>query len=463
MLLTLLEDDNDELKQYALVNLDKVVHDYWFQISGSIASVEALSEDDEFPDRELASLIASKVFYHLGELDSALAYALGAGNHFKVNEQSEYVQTLVARCLDQYFALRVKQVEGKEDVSIDPRLVTVVESMIDRCCEASYYEQAVGVAMEGRRLDKLEQIITRSNNMVATLSYALGVCQKLVTNRDFRQQVLRLLIRLYEASSAPNWVEICQCLMFLDDAPEVAKILEKLISGSEDDVLLAYQVAFDLVENEMQSFLQQVQDNLPKPPTPAEAPAAADGAAPAAAAAAADAGEAAAMDTDAAPPAAAEANGAVPAAEAVAGEEVPEALREPLTKLRDILSGKTPIGLTLEFLYHNNHSDLQILKQVKGAVDAERQFICEALPCDLIGMNSELMTRYIEFVADRLLSALGHPKLFKVSNPFDWMELISLQGKTNFFEKRVGEYQKAGVMASSNGEEAKGFSLDADF
>merc|ERR1712176_1314747 len=101
---------------------------------------------------------------------------------------------------------------------------------------------------------------------------------------------------------------------------------------------------------------------------------------------------------------------------------------------------------------------------VRGAVDAERRFICEALPCDLIGMNSELMTRYIEFVADRLLTALGHSKLFGASNPFDWMELISLQGKTNFFEKRVGEYQKAGVMATTSGqEESRGFALDADF
>jgi len=101
---------------------------------------------------------------------------------------------------------------------------------------------------------------------------------------------------------------------------------------------------------------------------------------------------------------------------------------------------------------------------VRGAVETERKFICEALPCDLIGMNSELMTRYIEFVADRLLTALGHKKLFGAVNPFDWMELISLQGKTNFFEKRVGEYQKAGVMGPAAGqEEAKGFALDVDF
>merc|ERR1711981_490745 len=101
---------------------------------------------------------------------------------------------------------------------------------------------------------------------------------------------------------------------------------------------------------------------------------------------------------------------------------------------------------------------------IRGAVEVERKFICEALSCDLIGMNKELMSRYIEFVADRLLVALGHPKLYQATNPFDWMELISLQGKTNFFEKRVGEYQKAGVMASATeNTESVGFSLDVDF
>merc|ERR1712050_637896 len=99
---------------------------------------------------------------------------------------------------------------------------------------------------------------------------------------------------------------------------------------------------------------------------------------------------------------------------------------------------------------------------IRNAVAVERKFICEALSCDLIGMNSELMTRYIEFVADRLLTALGHTKLFGSTNPFDWMELISLQGKTNFFEKRVGEYQKAGVMGQGQ-EEIKGLALDVDF
>merc|ERR1719171_2031764 len=109
-------------------------------------------------------------------------------------------------------------------------------------------------------------------------------------------------------------------------------------------------------------------------------------------------------------------------------------------------------------------SDEMVHDIIRGAVAAEKEFICDSLSCDLIGMNSGMMTKYIEFVADRLLTALGHPKLFNASNPFDWMELISLQGKTNFFEKRVGEYQKAGVMASTNeSNEAAGFALDVDF
>ena len=90
-----------------------------------------------------------------------------------------------------------------------------------------------------------------------------------------------------------------------------------------------------------------------------------------------------------------------------------------------------------------------ILEIVTDAVNIEMQFVTESLPVELIGMNSGLMSQYIRFVADRLLFQLGVPKYYKVSNPFEWMEMISLQGKTNFFEKRVGEYQKAGVKNTS--------------
>ncbi|GBE60288.1 ribonucleoside-diphosphate reductase small chain [Babesia ovata] len=115
------------------------------------------------------------------------------------------------------------------------------------------------------------------------------------------------------------------------------------------------------------------------------------------------------------------------------------------------------------FIYKNLKHKLpedRVQQIIMEAVAVERVFICDSLPCDLIGMNSVVMTQYIEFVADRLLQALGVPPVYKVKNPFDWMDLISVQGKTNFFEKRVGEYQKSGIMA--NVEEQK-FATDADF
>ncbi|XP_022138232.1 ribonucleoside-diphosphate reductase small chain A [Momordica charantia] len=101
---------------------------------------------------------------------------------------------------------------------------------------------------------------------------------------------------------------------------------------------------------------------------------------------------------------------------------------------------------------------------VNEAVEIEREFVCEALPCALIGMNSTLMSQYIQFVADRLLVSLGYNMKYNVENPFDWMEFISLQGKANFFERRVGDYQKASVMSGlKDASKNFVFKIDEDF
>ncbi|MFN4854304.1 MAG: ribonucleoside-diphosphate reductase small subunit [Bacteroidota bacterium] len=102
----------------------------------------------------------------------------------------------------------------------------------------------------------------------------------------------------------------------------------------------------------------------------------------------------------------------------------------------------------------------KVTQIITDAVEIEKQFVTDALPVKLIGMNADLMCQYIEFVADRLLVSLGCTKHYNTSNPFDFMELISLQNKTNFFEKRVAEYQKSGVMADKAGQT---FSLNEDF
>ncbi|KAJ3183251.1 Ribonucleotide-diphosphate reductase (RNR), small subunit [Gaertneriomyces sp. JEL0708] len=120
----------------------------------------------------------------------------------------------------------------------------------------------------------------------------------------------------------------------------------------------------------------------------------------------------------------------------------------------------TDFACLLFSLLRNKPSQDTVLTIVTEAVAIEQEFLTDALPVGLIGMNAKLMCQYIEFVADRLLVALGLPKRYGAENPFDFMELISLQGKTNFFEKKVGEYQMAGVMQKREHQE---FTLDADF
>lgn len=113
----------------------------------------------------------------------------------------------------------------------------------------------------------------------------------------------------------------------------------------------------------------------------------------------------------------------------------------------------TDFACLLFSLLNNRPSKDAVRAIITEAVEIEQEFLSDALPCALLGMNATLMCQYIEFVADRLLLALGNPKHYNATNPFDFMENISLAGKTNFFEKRVGDYQKAGVMASTKKQE----------
>ncbi|MBK7408136.1 MAG: ribonucleotide-diphosphate reductase subunit beta [Saprospirales bacterium] len=124
-------------------------------------------------------------------------------------------------------------------------------------------------------------------------------------------------------------------------------------------------------------------------------------------------------------------------------------------------------GMHCDFacLLYNDHMQQKLSVEtvtniIRDAVAIEKEFVSDAIPVNLIGMNADLMCQYIEFVADRLLGALNAPKIYNVENPFPWMDLISLQGKTNFFEKRVGDYQKSGVMTD---RDKQVFTLDEDF
>ncbi|KAJ8566059.1 hypothetical protein K7X08_030536 [Anisodus acutangulus] len=358
-LLAMLNESHPQLKLHALSNLNAFVDYFWPEISTSVSVIESLYEDEEFDQRQLAALVASKVFYHLGEHNDSLSYALGAGPLFDVNEDSDYVHTVLAKALDEYASHKTKAAESNDEAAkVDPRLEAIVERMLEKCIVDKKYQQAIGMAIECRRLDKVAEAIVRSDNVDATLAYCSNVSHNFVSRRVYRSEVLRLLVEVYEKTPSPNYLSMCQWLMFLDKPEAVASILEKLLrSENKDDALLAFQIAFDLVENEHQAFLLNVRDRLSSPELPAEPNTA-------------ETGDATATED-------------VPMTEETqplleTSVDPNEAIyAERLGKIKGILSGETSIKLTLQFLYSHNKSDLLILKTIKQSVEM-RNSVCHS-------------------------------------------------------------------------------------
>uniref|UniRef100_A0A7S4DW45 26S proteasome regulatory subunit RPN2 C-terminal domain-containing protein n=1 Tax=Lotharella globosa TaxID=91324 RepID=A0A7S4DW45_9EUKA len=283
----------------------------------------------------MAALVASKVFYHLEALDDSLRYALCAGEAFNVSGKTEYVETLLAKCIDEYIRLRIQESESKQKGGaeektepIDPRLISIVDQMFERCYAHHQFEQALGIAVESRRLDQVARCIKMSGDVQKILSYCLKLCKTTVHSRRYRNQLLQVMVQLYKGLKNPDYLNMCQCLLFLNDSESVAATLDKLISGDTDKAVLAYQVAFDLNENQNQPFLLRVRKKL-SPEKEGN-----------------DKGE----DMQVEKP-----------ENSSKGSEYEDRLK----KLKDILSGKTPTDLYLHFLYTHSKTDLLVLKSIK--------------------------------------------------------------------------------------------------
>ncbi|KAG0425990.1 hypothetical protein HPB47_026873, partial [Ixodes persulcatus] len=332
---------------------------------------EVLYEDDGFPQRHLAALVASKVYYHLGSFEDSLTYALGASELFDVTVPSEYVETIIAKCIDHYTKLR-----RQEGAAVDARLEAIVDRMFQRCFEDGQFRQAVGIALETRRMDMFQKAIVAAEDVGAMLAYSSKVAMTLVQNRAFQDEVLRALVKLYRELDTPDYVNMCQCLIFLDDAQSVADVLLRLLEGSGESTLMAYQIAFDLYESATQQFLARVLQAL-RALAPSTNGASQDAAKttestsaepPQEEAGRSEGAEEKPETSSAAAPVKMETADAAPAQ-----EEERDGRAAQLSKLATILSGEVTIGLHLQFLIRSNHTDLLVLKQTKDAV---RNSVC---------------------------------------------------------------------------------------
>ncbi|XP_047109390.1 26S proteasome non-ATPase regulatory subunit 1 isoform X1 [Schistocerca piceifrons] len=350
-IISLLDEPMPELKVFALKKLDLIVDEFWPEISEAIEKIEILHEDRGFNQHELAALVASKVYYHLGSFEDSLTYALGAGDLFDVNGHSEYVDTTIAKCIDFYTQQRTANAEDAK--KIDHRLEAIVNRMFQRCLDDGQYRQALGLALETRRMDIFERAIKESDDVFGMLTYAFQVAMSLIQNRGFRNTVLRSLVDLYRNLATPDYVNMCQCLIFLDDPLAVAEILDKLSKDTEDSALMACQIAFDLYESATQQFLGRVLQALrATAPIPTGT-----------------------SDTVEKKTDASETTTASAGEQEIKTERKLENLNEDeklhqlrIEKLSSILSGEVSIDLHLQFLIRSNHSDMLILKNTKDAI-----------------------------------------------------------------------------------------------
>ncbi|KAF9101602.1 proteasome regulatory particle base subunit [Mortierella sp. GBA35] len=351
--IALLDEHDDDLKVYALQKLNGIVDQFWAEISDAVSKIEIMYEDTDFKDRALAALVASKVYYHLGEFDDSLNFALGAGNLFDLSLKSEYVDTIVSKCIDKYIAVRVQEQQDPQNAeSMDSRLQAVVEKMFDRCYQDGEYKQAVGIALEAHRLDVVEHSI-KAGGASVILPYVYDLTMTVVLDQAYRNTLLQLLVDQFRKLEEPDYVAINQCLVHLGDHHASAELLQRLVSsGAQADLLMAYQLAFDLENNATQKYLTKVSIALP-----------------------ADAADAA---------------------------------QPKFAKVKSILSGKETIKLQLEFLCRNNHTDMLILKDSKTVLDARLSVYHSAVTFANAFMNAG--TTSDDFLRQNLewLNQLGH-------------------------------------------------------
>ncbi|KIL70943.1 hypothetical protein M378DRAFT_183492 [Amanita muscaria Koide BX008] len=329
--LALLHETDSIFKQHALKALNVLVPQFWAEISEEIANIETLYESDELPKeaRDVAALLASKVYYYLGEYDEALSFALGAGSAFeaetRVPGSEEFIETVVSKAIDRYVDL------AKTGQKVDLRLKGIIEGIFARCISEGEYKQAIGIALESQRLDVIESIYKQTED-ISIISYAMEAVVDAGFSLSYRDQVLEFLFPLFPPPKArehaPHIYALTRLLITLSKPSITVPFLASLVPSEK---LLAYQLAFDLAEGGSQDFLESIRSQLP---------------------------------------------------------EGDEKTKEIYDKLRSILTGQESIKLYLEFLKRNNHADLLVLKNTKDVLEGRSSIYHTALTLQNAFMHS---------------------------------------------------------------------------
>ncbi|KAH7720162.1 Proteasome/cyclosome repeat family protein [Aphelenchoides avenae] len=379
-MLTLKSEKSSAKEKQIIVNAFddwEVLTPTWFEVADYIGAIEKLAEDEKFPERGRAALLASKVAYCLGDYAGALHLALAAGDKFSLTPRAPtkefgpqdelYVDKMVETALDTYKSAM------RDGTKVDARLNELIDRIFARTMDNKEYRYVIALALDTRRIDMIKKAVQASEDRAALLTETVVKVLESQLDRGFRGRVLDAIFTLFSELDEPDYVSMCQCLINLEKPGDVAEILSRLASSPERE-LLAYQISFDLYENASQQFIQQIEKAL--------IPETTSTASTSSATAATEDSANTAMDTSTSSQATTtsqttSSNTTTPGTASTApGSAESESSSSESTsidpvmaeRLRRILRGEETIKHHMQFLIKNNKTDMLILKQMKDSV-----------------------------------------------------------------------------------------------
>uniref|UniRef100_A0A158P7U3 26S proteasome non-ATPase regulatory subunit 1 n=1 Tax=Angiostrongylus cantonensis TaxID=6313 RepID=A0A158P7U3_ANGCA len=320
-----------------------VLTNTWFEVADCASFIEELSEDKTFPARQKAALLASKVAFCLEDYENALNFALAAETHFKLTprpksktvgeKDDEYVNKIIEVAIDSY-----KKIKASGE-KIDARLEGLINRIFQRNLEKNELLYVIGLALDTRRIDMVEKAIMKSTESHVLLLETIQKVTSAKMDVQLRTQLLDVLVRLFTSNKHADFVAICQCLIKLNRPEEIGRLLDRLMSHGNGD-LIAYQIAFDLYENASQQFNTQVLETYANLHQPSSST-------PTSKQKASSISEGSSEQREASPK--------------------PEE-SAPMSRLKAILRGEETVKHHMQFLIKNNHTDMLILKEMKDCV-----------------------------------------------------------------------------------------------
>ncbi|EDO06119.2 putative rpn2_yeast 26S proteasome regulatory subunit rpn2 [Babesia bovis T2Bo] len=325
--IALLSERDDASRELGLRQLNILVDTFWAEIADSLELIHQLHNDTSFSTRNLAALVLSKVYFHLSNYPKALQYALAAGEHFNLQESSEYVNIIVANAIDEYIRDRQAVVDGENSAisngvvcGFQQQLESLVTKLITMSVASGDEQHAIGIALDSRRLDFVCEILRNSTSSGPLIDYTIGLLENVIS-RDFCLQLYReirdILVSMSQDTLINHYQSLVTCLYRLDDANAMAQLLHDIII--RDEHLRAYQICYDLVDIGDQKFLNGMKASV--------------------------------------------------------ALSVPDDIR--FDRVKHILSGDSTTELYLQFLHRKNHTDLRLLEHYMTSID-QRSSICHS-------------------------------------------------------------------------------------